>query len=62
MPQPFKTDRPTSIHVHLPASLMGRVYAVLYSSTEERIPLGAMQKFFLRAAEDLLTKLEVPNG
>lgn len=59
MPQPRKTDRPQEIHTTMPASLVARVYAIIYSPTEECVPRGALQKFLIRAVEDLLTQLEV---
>lgn len=62
MPAPLKTDRPTVIHTTLPASLLGRIYAKLYSDVEGTVPRGALQKFIIRAAEDLLVKMEAPHG
>jgi hypothetical protein len=61
MPQPRKTDRPQIIHTTLPASLLARIYASLYSPLEGRVPRGALQTFLVRAAEDLLVKLETQN-
>ena len=58
MPQPIKTDRPSEIHTTLPSSLVARIYAVLWSEVEGRVPRGAMQGFLRRAAEDLLITLE----
>jgi len=46
------------MHVMLPETLVARIYAQLMSPLEGRIPFGAQQKFFTRAAEDLLDKLE----
>jgi hypothetical protein len=46
----------------LPEDLVARIYARLISSVEGRVPYGAQQKFFTRAAVDLLEKLEVESG
>jgi len=46
----------------LPEDLVARIYARLVSSVEGRIPLGAQQKFFVRAATDLLEKLEATDA
>ena len=58
MPRPRNTIRTINVHLLLPETLVSRIYAQLLSDVEGRVPYGAQQSFFVRAAEDLLDKLE----
>lgn len=59
MPRPRNTIRTLDVHLKLPEDLMSRVYALLHSDLESRVPQGAQARFFERAARDLLDKLGV---
>ena len=63
MARPRNTVRTLNVHLMLPEDLMSQIYALLHSDLEGRVPFGAQQKFFERAARDLLAKLaEEPHG
>lgn len=58
MPRPRNTIRTLDVHLKLPETLMARLYALLHSDVEGRVPQGAQAAFFTRAAQELLAKLE----
>ncbi len=62
MPRPRNTIRSVNVHLMLPETLVSRIYAVLMSGVEGRIPQGAQQRFFTLAAENLLKEMEPPNA
>jgi len=57
MARPRNTVRTVDVHIMMPEALMSRIYALLMSDLEGRVPHGAQQTFFIRAAEELLDTL-----
>ncbi len=47
MPKPPNIDRPREVHLTLPESVYGKLSLHLWSDLENRIPLGAWQRFFV---------------
>lgn len=52
--RPSKIVRPTEVHVRLPEDLRARLDLYLYSTVENRIPVGAYTKFFEERTREFL--------
>ena len=62
MARPRNITRTVDVHMLLPEPLMSRVYALLVSDLDGKIPQGAQARFFATAAEHYLKFLETQNG
>ena len=50
--------RPVPLNTCIPEDLRGRIDLYLYSPLEQRVPVGAYQKFICSLIEDFFTKLD----
>jgi hypothetical protein len=62
MARPRNITRTVDVHMLLPEPLMSRIYALLISDLDGKIPQGAQAKFFAAAAQHYLTHLETQHG
>lgn len=58
MPNNYRIDRPTSLHISLPVSLRARLDLHLYSGLEGRIPKGAYQTFISERIREYFARLD----
>ena len=58
MARPSKITRPRKIHVHLPEDVAARLELYLWSPGENRVPYGAMSKFFEERIREFFDSLE----
>lgn len=57
MARPPRADRPVRREISLPQSLSDEIDILLFSPTENRIPNGALSKFFEQLARQALDRL-----
>ena len=62
MSRPKKIDRTVDVHIMLPEDLVFAVDTFLYSELQQRVPLGARQRFYTAAAWEYLDKLKGPGN
>jgi len=62
MARPRNITRTIDVHILLPEPLMSRIYALLISDLDGKIPQGAQAKFFVASALHYLTYLETQNA
>lgn len=58
MPRRPNIERPVSLNLKLPASVRARLDIILWSSVEQRVPVGAYQAFFMSLINDYFEKLK----
>lgn len=58
MPRPYKIIKPRKIHVNLPEDMAARLELYLWSQGENRIPYGAMSKFFEDRVREFFLSIE----
>jgi hypothetical protein len=62
MARPRNVVRTVDVHILLPEPLMSRIYALLVSDLDGKIPQGAQAKLIVAALEAYLPQLETQNG
>jgi hypothetical protein len=61
MPNRPLVTRPTSLHIHLPEDIRGRIDLHLWSEVEQRVPKGAYQKLIVQLLREYFKSRDESN-